>query len=122
MRSGEECHRSGARTHRLEPQGCGPLTRSELSHAAVQDRAIPHDGCGPVYFSAAWRQADVSGPGRQERESKLRAAMTTKSYSLWMERIGMLLLCGVLCAALGAQTATGIAPQANATAKTDAAS
>jgi polysaccharide biosynthesis/export protein len=52
--------------------------------------------------------------------------MTTKSYSLWMERIGMLLLCTVLCAVLpsglGAQTGTGSAPQANAPAKTDAAS
>jgi polysaccharide biosynthesis/export protein len=52
--------------------------------------------------------------------------MTTKSYSMWMERIGMLLLCAVSCAVLpsglGAQTGTGSAPQANAPAKTDAAS
>jgi polysaccharide export outer membrane protein len=52
--------------------------------------------------------------------------MTGKSYSLWMERIGMLLLCAVSCAVLpsglGAQTATGGAPQANVPAKTDTAS
>src|ERR1700722_5624999 len=100
MRSGEERHWSSARTHGLEPQGCGAITRSELSHVAVQDRAIPHDGGGPVYFSAAWSQAGGTVPGRHERDSKLRAAMTTKSHSLGMERIGMLLLCAVSCAVL----------------------
>src|SRR5580704_5319564 len=123
MRSGEERHWSGARTHGLEPQGCGSPARSELSHIAVQDRAIPHDGGGPVYFSDAGRPAGVSGPGRQERQSKLRAAMARKSYSLGMERIGMLLLCAVLPSGLAAQTATGSGtPQANAPAKTDTAS
>ncbi len=49
-----------------------------------------------------------------------------KSGSLGIERIGMLLLCGVLCAVLpsglAAQTAAGSAPQASAPAKADAAS
>jgi polysaccharide biosynthesis/export protein len=49
--------------------------------------------------------------------------MAWKSYSFWMERIGMLLLCAVLPSGLAAQTATGSGtPQANAPAKTDTAS
>jgi len=55
-----------------------------------------------------------------------RTSYSLKSCSLGMERIGTLLLCGVLCAALpsglAAQAAAGSAPQANAPAKTDAAS
>jgi len=55
-----------------------------------------------------------------------RTSYSLKSCSLGMERIGMLLLCGVLCAALpsglAAQTAAGSTPQASAPAKTDAAS
>ena len=55
-----------------------------------------------------------------------RTSYSLKSCSLGMERIGMLLLCGVLSAALpsglAAQAAAGSAPQANAPAKTDAAS
>jgi len=51
------------------------------------------------------------------------AAMTRKSYTLWMERIGTLLLCAVLPSWLGAQTATGSGtPLANVPAKTDVAS
>jgi len=41
-----------------------------------------------------------------------------KSYTVWMERIGTLLLCAALPSWLGAQTA---APQANVPAKTDTA-
>jgi polysaccharide export outer membrane protein len=49
--------------------------------------------------------------------------MARKSNSLWMERIGMLLLYAVLPSGLAAQTATGSgASQANEPAKTDAAS
>jgi polysaccharide biosynthesis/export protein len=48
--------------------------------------------------------------------------MTRKSYRLWMERIGTLLLCAVLPSGLAAQTSTGSAPQASAPAKTDTAS
>ena len=49
--------------------------------------------------------------------------MARKSYSLWMERIGMLLLCAVLPSGLAAQAATvSGTPQANAPAKTDTAS
>ena len=55
-----------------------------------------------------------------------RTSYSLKSCSLGMERIGTLLLCGVLSAALpsglAAQAAAGSAPQANAPAKTDAAS
>jgi polysaccharide export outer membrane protein len=48
--------------------------------------------------------------------------MTRKSYTLWMERIGMLLLCAVLPSVLVAQTATGSGtPLTNAPAKTDVA-
>ncbi len=49
--------------------------------------------------------------------------MTRKSYTLWMERIGVLLVCAVLPSGLGAQTATTSGtPTANVPAKTDAMS
>lgn len=45
--------------------------------------------------------------------------MTRKSYTLWIERIAMLLLCAALPSWLGAQTATGSGtPPANVPAKT----